>query len=89
MRAMLMIVGSIETALTKKRGDQPSLYASTNAWIAYVGRAKTMKVSALDWRSLAICDLMSVSVTSYDCLARICEACLPSPRCSPWRRSLP
>ena len=48
----------------KKRGYQPSLYVYVNAWIAQVGSAKSMNVSAFERRSFAICDWTSLSVTS-------------------------
>ena len=84
-----MTVGSIETALTKKRGNQPSWYAYWKAWIAWNGSAKSMKVSACEARRCEICDWTLESVTSYDCVATIRFACLPSPRLSPRSRSFP
>jgi hypothetical protein len=48
-----------------------------------------MNVSAFERRSLAIWELTSLSVTSYDALATMRPARLPSPRRRPLSRSFP
>ena len=46
--AICMIVGSIETALMKKRGFQPSWFENENDWIVNFGVAKTISTEAFE-----------------------------------------
>src|SRR5262245_44272941 len=64
-RAMLMIVGSIETDAMYSCGFQPSLFAATTAWIMNFGVAKSISVSAPEAFSLATWAETSDAVNSY------------------------
>ena len=84
-----MMVGSIETDAMYRRGFHASLCAETTAWMKNFGVAKSIRVSARDAFSLAICEVTSEPVNSYDCLATIFGPLPAIARVSPVSMSRP